>query len=400
MEGIEVDPEMLDVLEGVDSALGDIAVRLTSAPVGTVRVEAVLVAGSDEDVTVTPAVRGFNPSNWQQTKTFRVVGGDDADSDDDTAVVELRVRSGDDYAADPERVDVTVDDNDDPSTKVKLTVLPAAVAEDAGATGVTVTGTLDGVPRSTALEVTVSVTAGSGADGADATDFETVTPFTLTIPAQATSAGAFFDFTPVDDAVDEDDETVLVSGTTTALTTDGDPFTVVDAALTIRDDDTRAIVIAGGDLTGAGALAVTEGGDASWTVALASEPTATVTVTVGGWAGTEFTASPATLTFAPGDWNTAKPVTVSLAHDDDGIDEAVLTLIHAAAGGDYAGLAGPEIRVSATDDDTPAVAVSETRLDLAEGGAAGTYTVVLATEPGQDVTVTRPRTPRSRAGSR
>ena len=436
VEGIEVDPTTLEVAEGVDDEAGDIAVRLTSAPVGTVTIEAVLLAGSDPDVTVR-SVRSFSPSNWNDTKPFRVVGGndadsdddtamvefrvrsgdygadpetvavsfdasnwdetkpfrvvgaEDADSDDDTAVVEFRVRSGDDYGADPERVDVTVDDNDDPSTKVTLTVLPTAgIPEGGGTIQAYVEGTLDGVPRNTALEVTVSVTAVSGANGADATDFEPVTPFTLTIPAQATSAGAFFDFTPVDDAVDEDDETVSVSGTTTAQTTDGDPFTVVAAALTIRDDDTRAIVIAGGDLTGAGALAVTEGGDATWTVALASKPTATVTVTVGGWSGTEFEATPATLTFIPGDWHMAQPVTVSLAHDDDGIDEAVLTLTHAAADGDYEGLAGPEIRVSATDDDTPAVEVSETRLDLAEGGADGTYTVVLATEPGQTVTVT------------
>ena len=66
--------------------------------------------------------------------------------------------------------------------------------------------------RKTATTVTVSVAAGT----ASADDFAAVTDFTLTIEALATSGTAEFTLIPVDDGVAEGNETVAVSGTTTA----------------------------------------------------------------------------------------------------------------------------------------------------------------------------------------
>ena len=91
------------------------------------------------------------------------------------------------------------------STNVALSVDPTSVSEDAGGTTVTVTGTLNGATRGENTGVTVSV----GSDSATAgTDFDTVTDFTLTIPANETSGTATFSLTPTDDNLVEGAETL------------------------------------------------------------------------------------------------------------------------------------------------------------------------------------------------
>ena len=84
---------------------------------------------------------------------------------------------------------VTIVDNDTAATQVALSVEPATVAEGAGATVVTVTGTLNGAVLSTATEVTVSVASGTATAG---TDFAAVASFPLRIAANETSGTATF----------------------------------------------------------------------------------------------------------------------------------------------------------------------------------------------------------------
>ena len=137
-------------------------------------------------------------------------------------------------------------------------------------------------------------------------------------------------------------------------------------------------------------LVVAEGGTVSYMVRLATEPTADVTVTVSGQAGTDVSLSGLTnnqLTFTTGNWDTSQTVTVTAAQDTDaGDDEVTLTHTAASTDGDYGGLA-LGMPVTVDDDDTAGLEVSRTGLSLAEG-ATGTYTVALATEPSADVTVT------------
>ena len=102
------------------------------------------------------------------------------------------------------------------AASVVLTVSPERVSE--GATGdartVAVTATLEGEPRTVDVEVTVSVTGGTATEG---DDFAAVEDFALTIAAGTTSGTGSFTLAPVDDAVDEPDETVVVTGASTGL---------------------------------------------------------------------------------------------------------------------------------------------------------------------------------------
>ena len=130
---------------------------------------------------------------------------------------------------------VTIVDNETAATRVALSLAPAAVAEDGGATVVTVTGTLNGAAQSTATDVTVSVASGTATAG---TDFAAVASFPLRIAANETSGTATFAFTPTNDAVIEGTETVRVSGTA------GGDLTVLAATLEITDDDEPSYVLA------------------------------------------------------------------------------------------------------------------------------------------------------------
>ena len=71
----------------------------------------------------------------------------------------------------------------------------------------------------------------------------------------------------------------------------------------------------------------------SYTVVLDSQPTANVTVTVAGHAGTDVTPNPTTLTFARSNWDTAQTVTVTAGNDADTANDSV-TLTHSAVSTD------------------------------------------------------------------
>ena len=113
-----------------------------------------------------------------------------------------------------------------------LSVNPTSVGEADGATAVVVTAALDGAARGSATAVTVAV--GDGGDSAtEGTDYATVSDFTVTIGANATSGTGTFTLTPTQDLLVEGDETISVKGTATGLTVTG-------ASLTLTDDETAS----------------------------------------------------------------------------------------------------------------------------------------------------------------
>ena len=298
----------------------------------------------------------------------------DPDAVSDEATITHRLTGGDyaDLAVAP--VAVTVLDDETASTAVALAVEPASVAEDVGTAGldVTVTATLNAAPRAEATAVTVAVQPGT----ALAADFAAVPELTLAIAAGAVQASASFTLKPVDDEVDEDDETVTVSGTTTS------GLAVNPAAgltLTITDDDARGVTVS------ATALAIDEGASGSYTVVLTSQPTAdvTVAVTVPPYAG--LAADPTGLTFTADDWDTAQTVTVTADADDDALVPAPATLRHAVSGADYGAhrVRAADVTVTIVETTVPALAIAGGR--AAESAGEMVFTVTLSTADSQAV---------------
>ena len=94
-------------------------------------------------------------------------------------------------------------------------------------------------------------------------------------------------------------------------------------------------------------LDVPEAGSASYTVKLATLPTAEVTVSIGGTSGTDLSLSRRSLTFTTSNWDTAQMVTVSAGGDSDATHDSA-TLTHTATGGDY-GTVSADLAVTVTD---------------------------------------------------
>ena len=153
-----------------------------------------------------------------------------------------------------------------------------------------------------------------------------------------------------------------------------------DVAVTVDDDETVSVVLSKTSLT------VVEGDTAgqTYTVKLSHEPSVEVTVTVTGQDQTDLTLSGLsgtdTLTFSTTTWDDAQTVTVKAREDTDAKNDSV-TLVHTAAGGEYAG-AKSDVAVTVDDDETVSIVLSKTTLTVVEGDAAGqTYTVKLSHEP-------------------
>ena len=246
-------------------------------------------------------------------------------------------------AGEPMTLEVTILDGPSPppvSTMVTLSVSPDSVSEDAGSTRVTVTGSLNSVARDSDTTVMVSVESGTAIAG---TDFSTVSDFPLTIPANETRGTATFNLVPTNDDVDESDETLTVSGSTTGLAVDSE-------TMTITDDDTAGVTVTPTGLT------VTEGSSQSYTVRLTSQPTGNVTVTVGGASGDVSVDDPM-LTFTTTTWSNPQSVTVRAADDDDAVTDAQVTLTHTVSGGGYNGVTASDVTVDITENDTASTKV-------------------------------------------
>ncbi len=115
-----------------------------------------------------------------------------------------------------------------------------------------------------------------------------------------------------------------------------------DLVVSIREND-PSLVFSGSALT------VREGQTATYTVALATVPTADVTVQVTGVSG-DLSLDKTRLVFRPGDWDDAQTITVEAAEDDDTSTDPAVTLTHQASGGGYDGISGT-VRVTITEND-------------------------------------------------
>ena len=236
--------------------------------------------------------------------------------------------------------------------EVALSLSTSSVDEDAGATSITVTGTLNGTTRTADTPVTVAV-GSSGDTATEGTDYATVNDLTLTILAGETSGTASFTLTPTDDDVDEADETLSVSGTTTAT-----DLSVTGTTATIVDDDERGVEVS------ATTLSVSEGGTATYTVALKSKPTDTVTVAQTASGDADVTVSPSSLSFITGNWSTAQTVTVSAAPDAAARGDRAM-IAHAASGGDYGSVSIDAVSVTVAPGQVTGVTVSAGSEELA-----------------------------------
>ena len=144
-------------------------------------------------------------------------------------------------------------------------------------------------------------------------------------------------------AQDADADTATIENTVSGANYGSVIADDVVVTVTITDDDTRGLAFS------VSALSVPEGGSSTYTVALSSRPTATVTVAITGVTGTDLTLDGTSLTFTSSNWDQPQTVTVSSADDTDTLDDQV-ALTHTASNGDYQSLSA-DLSVNVVDDD-------------------------------------------------
>ena len=168
-------------------------------------------------------------------------------------------------------------------------------------------------------------------------------------------------------------------------------FEILENSIELTVPPTIAVYLAGTD-----ALEVSEDGATdSYTLVLASPPSANVMITVTPDAQCLVNGSsdPVTLTFTrTGATRWSNPQTVTIGAADDGVIEAdhSCTVSHSIAAGsaaEYLGTSIGQVSADITDNDSAGIAVSAISGDTNEWGATATFTMVLTSQTTSDVTV-------------
>ena len=400
--GIVLSHTTLEVTEG-DAAGSSYTVKLNQSP-GAGGLLLDVVSSDSGKLAATPHSLGFENTDWNnpQTVTVKVVTDDDVDNPGAgrtgtighqsslfTTSVKFANRTFQDVV-------VTIVD-DEPTGLVLARTGSGGIAEDGGTEEVTLTlarALVAGERVTVPLEVTgatagTQYTLGLKGDGGTGVSLDTAAPASAQNPAVVLEGAgaevATLTLTAIDNA-DATNYTVAIAyGTGTRAPTStlqGGVTPSGSVSVPLVDDDPAALSLS------RETLAVTEGNSGqTYTVALSEAPVADVTVTLamqdpqdvfridaGAGASTE-----ATLTFTAGgdgsgtgagngNWAVAQTITVTGVDDDDDTPGAARTgtIRHAAASEDpqFAGLAGPDVAVTVTDDEP-------TGVTLAGGPAAG-----------------------------
>ena len=303
--GVTVSTTALTVTE--QNTTGDsYTVVLDTQPTADVTVTVAGHAGTD--VTRTPGTLTFTTSNWDTAQTVTVTAGDDADTTDDS-----------------------------------VTLTHSAASTDTGYSGITIAGVTVTVRDNDTAQVTgVMVTSGNAQLVVNWAAVDNATGYKVQWKSGGQGYNGSRQFTVTSGSTTSHTITGLANGTEYTVRVSATRTGANDGPASAEKTGTPAVPTAPGVTVSKTALTVTEqdstGG--SYTVALDTEPTANVTVTVAGHAGTDVTPNPTTLTFTTSNWDTVQTVTVTAGDDADTTDDTV-ALTHSAASADsgYSGIA-------------------------------------------------------------
>ncbi len=350
---------------------------LDAAPVGDVVIP--ITSSDTAEGTVSVTSLTFTPADWNTAQTVTVTGVDDAvDDGDKVFTIVTGLASSTDPAYDTlDASDVSVTNLDDDTAGITVSPTSGLVTSEAGAQA-TFDVVLTSQPTSS---VTIAISSSNTAEGTVSAALLTFTTANWNVPKTVTVTG-------VNDFVDDGNVGyTIVTGAASSLDPKYSAMDPADVAVTNSDDDTAGITV-----TPTSGLTTTEaGGQATFDVVLLSQPTASVTISIVSTNTAEGTVSTSSLTFTTANWNVPKTVTVTGVNDfvDDGaIAYSITTGAAVSADPNYNGMNPANVSVSNADDDTAGINVSPTSgLVTTEAGGVATFTVVLTSQPTDDVTV-------------
>ncbi len=323
------------------------------------------LATSDPSELITPTTITIPAGETQASVTVDVI---DDSIVDGTQVVSV-LATANSFAINQGTIDVT--DNDVPS--LSISVSASEFVESSGPAAATGT-----VSRNTDTTEDLVVTLESQ-DTSKAT-----VPIEVTIPAGQTSAT--FDIAAVDNQIA--DGTVSLTVTATAI-----EHQSIATEISVLDDDIANIVITESDDT---TIVSEDGTTDTISIALSSEPTADVTITIASSNINEVVVDQATITFTPANWADPQVVTVTgVADNAIDADEVVnVTLSTSSNDAVYANLADTVVEVTNTNVDQAGLVLiqSDGSTEVAEREeglteSIDTISVSLSSQPTDDVRV-------------
>nr|MBF2756108.1 hypothetical protein [Gammaproteobacteria bacterium AqS3] len=262
----------------------------------------------------------------------------------------------------------TVTNNTLPLGDIQVTPAGALTIDEGDSTGATLSVSLSAAPSA---NVTVSLTKTNS-------DI-TLSPASLTFTSTDWDNPQSITVTAAEDAdITDDTDTITLSAS------GGITASSVTKAVAITDNEVLTL--------SAARLEIDEGGSATFTVKLGSQPTANVKVTLArtGASSTDVMLDETSLTFTTTNWNDTQTVTVRAREDGD-IDDDTATISLTASGGGYDSVEG-SLTVNVDDNDEVELVLSLTgSLDIDEDDEAS-FTVKLGSKPTASVTVTLTQT--------
>ncbi len=359
-------PPTLTVTEG-DSV--GYPVSLATAPTGAVTVT--VTGHSSTDLTPDATSLTFTMTDWDTVQTVMVSAAEDADAADDTVTLTHTASGTTAYSGITGAVVVTIDDDDLPVASFAMTSF--TTGEGSGTYNVAVNLT-----PAPAVATTITYTVGGTAT--PGTDYTTLTG---TVVASVDASSVNIPVAITDDSMTETSETVILNLTAGSGYTLG---TDRVHTLTIADNDTAGVTVSEARITVA-----EPAGEDMYTVVLNTQPAGDVEITVASDTTSAATVSPASLTFAAGNWNRVQTVTVTGVNDNVGGNRTA-TISHSIASGDGDGAGYPDglaiatVAVTVTDDDEPVASFAAASFTTNEG--SGTYNVVVDLSPAPAVATT------------
>ncbi len=259
-----------------------------------------------------------------------------------------------------------------------ITVAPTSLSTTEAGLADTFDISLTSVPTA---DVVIELQSGDLSEGS-------VSPAVVTI-ASGTQGPVQVSVTGVDDTINDGDVTYTLY-TSVAKSADAsfDNRVVDDVTVTNANDDLSS----GGVLVSPATAQVTTeaGGQALFSVALATQPTYDVTITVSSSDGSEGLVDTNLLTFTPLNWSTPQVVTISGQDDtlfDQDVSYTIVTSLTASNDPNYAGLDVADIAVVNRDDELADVVFTPASgLTTSESGGSAAFSVALAAQPAASVT--------------
>ncbi len=271
-------------------------IQLDLAPTNDVTIN--ISSSNPAEGVVSTNVAIFNSTNWNTPQTITVTGQDDALVDGAVAytIVLDPAVSGDVRYNGINPADVAVINVDDEQPGITVTPTTGLRTTESGGTA-TFAVFLNRQPSDS---VTIGLTSGNLAEG-------TVSPTSLTFDSSNWSTAQIVTVTGVDDfRKDGNIGYTIVTAPAVSADANYNGINPPDVAVVNLDNETPALV-----WNYPTQLDVPEGGTATYSVVLTTQPDANVVVSVASSNTAIATVSPATVTFTPGDWSTPKIITVT-----------------------------------------------------------------------------------------